>query len=225
MHVMSRWAAARRRRGSREAASPKTASPKRVLGASVNYVVLGAGLDSFALRHRETLGDLVVYEVDDPPMQAWKRRRIEELNLAPPSALRFVPYDFETRAVSDALVDAGFIADAPTFVSWLGVTQYLTRDAIGETLHWMSHLAGGSERALTFVLPGPDAETEKLQHAARGTRFETFFTPEQMVAFLAEADLDAEVFAPETIDDLYFRDRDDDLHASTLEWLIVGSTM
>ena len=189
------------------------------------YVVLGAGLDSFALRHAETLGNLVVYEVDDPPMQAWKRRRIEQLNLPRASAVRFVPCDFETVAISEALAGAGFIAEALTFVSWLGVTQYLTQDAVAATLDWVSQLSTGSEIVFTFVVPSPEAETEKEQHAARGTRFETFFTPEQMTQVIEEAGLRAEVFTPEAIDALYFQDRDDGLHASTGEWLVVGRTM
>jgi methyltransferase (TIGR00027 family) len=220
------------RRGSRRSTalwvSRSRFAEDRLVGARSRgvsqYVVLGAGLDSFALRHAETLADLVVYEVDDPPMQAWKRRRIEELNLPLPSALRFVPCDFETVAISEALGDGGFIADAQTFVSWLGVTQYLTRDAVAETLNWVSQLSRGSEIVLTFVVPGPDAEAEKEQHAARGTRFETFFTPDQVADLLTEAGLAAEVFTPEEIDVLYFQERNDGLHASTLEQFVIGRT-
>ena len=189
------------------------------------YIILGAGLDSFALRHAETLGQLVVYEVDDPPMQAWKRWRIEQLNLVVPSPLRFVPCDFETRALPQALAEAGFDADAPTFVSWLGVTQYLTQEAVTETLRWVSQLAAGSAIVFTFVVPSPEAKAEKERFAAQGTRFETFFTPDQIVDVVATAGLRSEVFTPEQIDELYFTDRDDGLLASTGERLIIGHTI
>jgi methyltransferase (TIGR00027 family) len=142
------------------------------------YVILGAGLDSFALRHAQTLGELAVYEVDNPPMQTWKRARIELLDLALPATLRFVPCDFETGTLPQALAQAGFDADAPAVVSWLGVTQYLTREAIAETLLWVSRLAAGSEMIFTFIVPGPEAVAERERIAAIGGRFETFFTPE-----------------------------------------------
>ena len=65
------------------------------------YVVLGAGLDSFALRMGDALGGLTVFEVDDPPFQEWKSQRIQELGLEPPPQLRFVPCDFETTSIAD----------------------------------------------------------------------------------------------------------------------------
>jgi methyltransferase (TIGR00027 family) len=187
------------------------------------YIVLGAGLDSFALRHAQSLGDLVVYEVDDPPMQEWKRWRMERLHLRPPPGLRFVPCDFETQDVRDALAAAGFNATAPAFVSWLGVTQYLTRPAIAETLRWAAGLAEGSEILVAYLVPSQEADAMKALAADQGTRFETFFAPEEMEALLSEAGLRAEHFTPEYLDALYFRDRDDGLRAPTGERLIVGN--
>jgi methyltransferase (TIGR00027 family) len=189
------------------------------------YVILGAGLDSFALRHADTLGDLVVYEVDTPPMQTWKRRRVEELDLAVPEGLRFVPYDFETATLGQALAKAEFGSGAPAVVSWLAVTQYLTREAVTETLRWAAGLAPGSEIILTFVVPGPEAEANRERLAAIGVRFETFFTPEDMTAVISGAGLRAEVFTPEQVEDRYFQDRNDGLRASTVEWLSVGSVV
>jgi methyltransferase (TIGR00027 family) len=118
------------------------------------YVVLGAGLDSYALRMGDALGSLLVFEVDDPPFQAWKRRRIEQLGLMSPEQVRYVPCDFETMSLADALAGQGFAAGEPCFISWLGVTQYLTLDAIRETLHWAGSRPPGSEIVLTFVEPG-----------------------------------------------------------------------
>ncbi|MFI4982782.1 MAG: class I SAM-dependent methyltransferase, partial [Nevskiales bacterium] len=98
------------------------------------YVVLGAGLDSYALRMGARLGSLTVFELDDPPFQQWKRQRVAKLGLTAPAQLRFVPCDFETTSIAEALAAAAFDANAPCFVSWLGVTQYLTREAIEATL-------------------------------------------------------------------------------------------
>jgi methyltransferase (TIGR00027 family) len=186
------------------------------------YVILGAGLDSFAWRHTELLDHLTVYEVDDPPMQSWKRRRLSQLGLAEPSGLRFVPCEFETQALDSALREAGFVPGAPAVVSWLGVTQYLTRDAIAETLRWAGRLAPGSEIVLTYVVPGPRAEAEWERHAARGTRFETFFTPDEIAAVLEAAGLRAEQITPEQLNERYFRHRDDGMRASTGERLAIG---
>jgi methyltransferase (TIGR00027 family) len=186
------------------------------------YVILGAGLDSFAWRHPELLDRLTVYEVDDPTMQSWKRRRLGQLGLAEPSGLRFVPCEFETQVLDTVLDEAGFVPGAPAVVSWLGVMQYLTRDAIAETLGWAGRLAPGSEIVLTYVVPGPGAEAEKGRHAARGTRFETFFAPDEIAAVLEAAGLRAEQITPEQLNETYFRHRDDGMQASTGERLAVG---
>jgi methyltransferase (TIGR00027 family) len=186
------------------------------------YILLGAGLDSFALRHAESLGDLVVYEVDDPPMQHWKRWRLEQLDLRPPPGLRFVPCDFETQDIRNALAVAGFDAQAPAFVAWLGVTQYLTRPAIAETLRWAAALAGGSEILVAYLVPSPEVEAAKPLFAATGTPFETFFASAEMEALLSEAGLHTEVVTPDDLDALYFEDRDDGLRAPTGERLIIG---
>jgi methyltransferase (TIGR00027 family) len=186
------------------------------------YVVLGAGLDSFALRQGDGLGDLIVYEVDDPSMQEWKRWRLDHLGLRPPPGLRFVPCDFETRDVRDALAAAGFDAGAPAFVSWLGVTQYLTRQAIRETLLWAAALAAGSEIVVAYLVPSPEADAMKARLAQNGTRFATFFEPEEMDALLGEVGFRVEQVSPDDLDDLYFRDRVDGLRAPTGERLIIG---
>ena len=83
------------------------------------YVVLGAGLDSYGLRMGDQLGSMIVFEVDDPPFQQWKQQRIETLGLKAPHQVRYVPCDFERMSLKDALADAGFAADEPCFISWL----------------------------------------------------------------------------------------------------------
>ena len=187
------------------------------------YVQLGAGLDSFALRRADVFGDLVVFEIDDPPMQEWKRRRIEALDLELPTTLRFVPCDFESESLAAVLADAGFDPTETAIVSWLGVTQYLTRDAIDETLGWVASLPTDSEVLVTYVVPGENAEATKAL-LARGTRFETFFTPREMAAVLEASGLRAEPITPEQLDQRYFQDRDDGLRASRDEHLMIGRT-
>ena len=187
------------------------------------YVVLGAGLDSFALRSAPRFPALRVFEVDDPPMQGWKQRRLAELGLAVPSALRFAPCDFEKESVADALARAGFEAHRPALVSWLGVTQYLTRQAIRETLRWAASLAPGSEFVLTYCVPGPEAEATKAEHARQGVRFETFFRPEEIVSALTEAGFaQIEALTPDWLERRYFAGRSDGLHAPAVERLVSG---
>jgi len=182
------------------------------------YIVLGAGLDSFALRHADGLGHLVVYEVDDPPMQEWKRWRIEQLELTPPPGLRFVPCDFETDNVRGALEAAGFCPDAPAFVSWLGVTQYLSRASIVETLRWAAGLAEGSEILVAYLVPSAEVDAAR----AGGAPFVTFVAPEEMETLICEAGLRAEQITPDHLQALYFQERDDQLRAPTGERLIIG---
>jgi methyltransferase (TIGR00027 family) len=189
------------------------------------YVILGAGLDSYAVRNAESLDDLIVYEVDDPPLQQWKRQRLQELQIATPANLRFVACDFEAILLAEALRASTFDGGAPAEVSWLGVTQYLTRAAIVETLRWVASLATGSEVVLTYVVPGEVAEASKKRWAARATRFETFFTPDEMTAVLEEAGLvGVEQLTPEEAQSAYFEGRTDGLVAPEVERLVVGKS-
>jgi len=189
------------------------------------YVVLGAGLDSYALRQRAALNDLTIFEVDDPPLQNWKRNRFKELGIESPINLRFAPCDFEVASIADVLDGAGFDRSASAVVSWLGVTQYLTHLAIAETLRWVASLASGSELVMGFVVPGAEAERHKAIQAAHGTRFETFFTPEEISDVLTKAGL-VDVFhlTPEQAHATYFVNRSDGLVASQVEQLVVAKT-
>jgi methyltransferase (TIGR00027 family) len=190
---------------------------------SVNqYVILGAGLDSYALRHASDLNELVVFEVDDPVVQAWKRARFKALGLEAPHQLRFTPCDFEHNSTASALADAGFSPNARAFISWLGVTQYLSPPSVSDTLRWAAGCAPGSEIILTFVVPGPEAEAEKALLATRlNVAFTTFFTPDQMTGMLREAGfLQIEHFPPEQANAIYFGGRTDGLRAPTLEQLV-----
>jgi methyltransferase (TIGR00027 family) len=117
------------------------------------YVVLGAGLDTFAYRNPYPAARLQVFEVDHPATQAWKRSLLAQAQIETPPSLHFVPIDFETQALTSALTDAGFDAARPTFYSWLGVTMYLERAAVLATLqHIASASPPGSEVVFDFIL-------------------------------------------------------------------------
>jgi methyltransferase (TIGR00027 family) len=185
------------------------------------YVVLGAGLDTYALRMDGSLGAMTVFEVDDPDFQAWKRRRIEALGLAAPDGLRYVPCDFERTSLAAALAEGGFRPDEPCFVSWLGVTQYLTRPAIEETLRWAGGCAAGSEIVLTFLESNTQAENLKTSMAANGVTVHSHFTPEEMAAMLRHAGFARiEHVGPAEAQARYFEGRTDGLTAPQIQRLV-----
>jgi methyltransferase (TIGR00027 family) len=119
-------------------------------GAFAQYVILGAGLDSFAWRRPDLLRILRVFEVDHPATQAWKRERATALALPMNVALVYAPIDFETESLRHGLDAAGFDWTKPTMFSWLGVTHYLTANAIETTLRTIADAASGSEVAFDY---------------------------------------------------------------------------
>src|SRR6266700_648063 len=125
------------------------------------YVILGAGLDTFAQRRPEIAARLRVFEVDQPGPQAWKRQRLIELGFGIPEWLRLVPVDFETgNSWWERLKIAGFDAGQPAVVASTGVSMYLTKDAIAATLRQIAALAPGSTLAMSFLLPPELADPE-----------------------------------------------------------------
>lgn len=155
------------------------------------YVLLGAGLDTFALREPARAASLDVFEVDHPDTQAWKRRRIADLGLAVPPGLRFVPADLAGGdGWLDRLVAAGFDPGVPTLVACLGVSMYLAPEAVPALLRSAAALAPGSTLVLSFLLPieahepalRPGIEAAARGAAANGTPWRSFFPPEALVA-------------------------------------------
>ena len=130
------------------------------------YVILGAGLDSFALRRLDLVRRLRVFEVDEPGTQAWKRRRLDELELARPDTLSFVPVDFERQSWVKEIVNAGFDRTRPAVVSSVGVTTYLSVDAIQLMLHDVARLAPGSVFVCGFALPAHLIEPDEREMRA-----------------------------------------------------------
>ena len=119
----------------------------------VQYLILGAGLDTFSYRQPAWAQAVNIFEVDYPATQASKRELLAKSSIALPSNLTFVPTDFETASLKQALLATGFAFDAGTFCSWLGVTQYLTAATIEATLAFVLSLPRGSEIVLSFILP------------------------------------------------------------------------
>jgi methyltransferase (TIGR00027 family) len=115
-------------------------------------VILGAGLDTFALRSPHGARQIRIYEVDHPATQAWKRQRLAEAQLAFPPWLVLVPVDFEREDLGEMLAGAGFQQNSPAFFTWLGVVPYLTQDAIGRTLDYMASIRN-SEVVFDYMEP------------------------------------------------------------------------
>src|SRR5258705_3056977 len=132
------------------------------------YVILGAGLDTFAQRRPELASRLLVFEIDRPGPQAWKRQRLVDLDLGIPSFLRLVPVDFEAGAAWwERLVASGFDSGRPAVVASTGVSMYLSQDAIAATLRQIAALAPGSTFAMSFLLPIEMAEPESRPRLER----------------------------------------------------------
>jgi methyltransferase (TIGR00027 family) len=182
------------------------------------YVILGAGLDSFAYRHPELQEALHVFEVDHPGSQAWKLRSLGELGITAPTNLTFAPVDFETQTLAEGLASAGFDFKARAVVSWIGVTMYLTLDAIRRTVGELAALAPGSRVVLTYNLPlsaveGVGLETTgplQAMAAQMGEPFISLFLPEDMERLmLASGFSDISHFGPEEMVREYFPGRTD----------------
>jgi len=154
------------------------------------YVLLGAGLDTFA--HRNSYPKLRVFEVDHPATQLWKRDLLETGGIAAPDRLTYAPVDFERESLPEQLAAAGFDADAPSFFAWLGVVPYLTAAAFRATLEFIATQPEGSGLVLDYGQPRHVLPLlEQLAHdslasrvALAGEPFQLFFTPEEMAAEL-----------------------------------------
>jgi methyltransferase (TIGR00027 family) len=197
------------------------------------YVILGAGLDSFAQRRPDLAGRLHVFEVDRPGPQAWKRRRLADLGYGIPAWLRLVPVDFESGdSWLECLSAAGFDAARPAVVASTGVSLYLTKDAILATLREVARLARGSTFVMTFILPLEAAEPEErpgYEAAMRGARasgtpFVSFFTPAEMLAMAREAGFrEARTVGGADLAARYFANRPDGLRPGSAEVLLVAT--
>jgi methyltransferase (TIGR00027 family) len=136
-------------RGARAQVTVRARFAEDLLADVDQYVILGAGLDTYA--HRVAAPGRRVFELDRPPTQDWKRARVAGWPVLTPVA--YVPVDFETDTVTARLREAGFDLARPAVVSWLGVTMYLTRDAVAATLADLATLAPDSSVVFDHMLP------------------------------------------------------------------------
>ncbi|MBL8628850.1 MAG: class I SAM-dependent methyltransferase [Rhodospirillaceae bacterium] len=198
------------------------------------YVILGAGLDTFVQRKPELAARLQVFEVDQPGPQSWKRQRLMDLGFGVPSHLHLVPVNFEAgEDWVQKLVAAGFKANAPAVISSLGVSMYLTREAVAAMLGQVAGLAKGSTFVMSFILPfeyadaplRPFLERAANGAAASGTPFLSFFTPDEMMALARAAGFKTVQHASAAdLGERYFAGRADHLRppANTEELLIAA---
>jgi methyltransferase (TIGR00027 family) len=199
------------------------------------YVILGAGLDTFPQRSPEIASRLKVFEVDQPGHQAWKRQRLIELGFGIPEWLRLVPVDFEVGGSWwEQLKTFGFDTGQPAIVASTGVSMYLTKDAIAATLRQIAQLTPGSTLAMTFLLPleladpevRPGLELAEKGARASGTPFISFFTPPEMLTLAHEAGFrEVQQVSAATLTERYFASRTDGLRPpNNAEELLVANT-
>ncbi|HWY20798.1 MAG TPA: class I SAM-dependent methyltransferase [Candidatus Acidoferrum sp.] len=191
----------------------------RAAGQGVaQYVVLGAGLDTFAYRSPHV--ELQVFEVDHPDTQAWKREQLLAAGIAVPPTLTFVPIDFERQTLADGLGQSGFKFEAAAFFSWLGVTPYLTREACMTTLNFIAKLPAGSGVVFDFAVdpallnPGQKMALGALSRrvARYGEPFQLFFDPGNLQDGLKALGFHrTEFLQGKELNARYFKDRKDGL--------------
>ncbi|MDI3320787.1 class I SAM-dependent methyltransferase [Pinibacter soli] len=197
------------------------------------YVILGAGLDTFAQRRPDISAHLQIFEIDQPDTLAWKQMRLTELGFGVPDSLHFVQVDFEKSSWWTELLKAGFAKNKPAVVACTGVTLYLTKDAIISTLKQIAALATGSTLAMTFYLPIDllDEEDRPMQEIAdkgaraAGTPFVSFFAPQEVLELAREAGFkEAKTISTKDMEQLYFAERTDGLVPASGELFLVANS-
>jgi methyltransferase (TIGR00027 family) len=202
---------------------------------AIQYVILGAGLDTFAQRRPEVASRLRIFEVDQPSHQAWKRQRLIDLGYGVPEWLRLVPVDFESgESWWEKLASAGFDENRPSVVTSVGVSMYLTKGAIAATLRQVATLARRSTFAMTFLLPlemsdadaRPGLEAAASGARASGTPFISFFMPMEILTLARESGFkDVQHVSAAYLTQRYFANRTDGLRPpNNAEELLVAST-
>jgi methyltransferase (TIGR00027 family) len=184
------------------------------------YVILGAGLDTSAYRGVVLNGGLKVFEVDHPNTQQWKIRCLDAAAIPVPVSVKFVSVDFERQDLAAELLAAGFRTDQATFVSWLGVVPYLTKEAAAHTFGFLGQFPQGSGVVFDYSVPRTslglierlalDALSRRVARA--GEPFRLFFTPDELDAFLKGLGFrHVEQLAAKEINSRYFANRQDGL--------------
>jgi len=193
------------------------------------YVILGAGLDTFAYRNPYPEGVLHVFEVDHPATQTWKRARLSEVGIALPRDLTFSPVDFESQTLAEGLRAAGYDPGQCTFFSWLGVTEYLTTEGVMATLRFIASAPAGSGVVFDYMIspsllnPAQRSRFDALARrvASAGEPWQAFFEPGLLTQDLRVMGFGyVEDKGPEEINAMYFNERKDGLRVGTLSHLI-----
>jgi len=187
-----------------------------VANGVTQYVLLGAGLDTFA--YRNPFPRLRVFEIDHPATQQWKRDLLVANSIAIPENLAFAPVDFEHQQLRTQLEASGFEAVAPAFFAWLGVVPYLTQQAFRSTLSLIAASAPGSGVVMDYGQPRSALPFfEQLAHDSLASRvqlagepFQLFFTPPEMAAELT-AFRTIEDLGSQELNERYFTGRADNL--------------
>jgi methyltransferase (TIGR00027 family) len=186
-----------------------------VARGAAQYLLIGAGLDTFALRQAPWARQLRIIEVDHPSTQELKQAHLAAAGLVPPENLMFASVDFEQESLDTAIRRLGILRDVPTFFSWLGVTMYLTEAAIDTTLRCLCTFAPGSEAVITFLQPAADPASASSALAARvsevGEPFVSTFTPERFEHTLLAAGFREVHMLTPAESDLYFTDSEGSL--------------
>jgi methyltransferase (TIGR00027 family) len=197
------------------------------------YVILGAGLDTFAQRRPDIAYKLQIYEIDQPDMLEWKQQQLIKFGFGVPKYLHFVPVDFETSSWCEKLLNSGFDLNKPVVVTCTGVSLYLTKEAIISTLNQIATFASGSTLALTFNLPIElvDEEDKPLIEMsikganASGTPMISFFTPNEILVLARKAGFkDAKTISIKDMEQYYFKNRADNLIPASGEVFLLATT-
>ena len=186
------------------------------------YLLLGAGYDTFAFRQPAWASQLAIIEVDHPNSQQMKLECLDRGGLLVPGNLSFCPVDFEQISLADGLASSQLDNQSGVFVSWLGVVGYLTRQAIEAVLRYVLLLPQSSRLVMTFMLPissltGLDREAIEGSAAIAADRGEPLissFEPDELRSWLVDLGFSQVVhFTPEQAQARYFADRADGLAA------------
>lgn len=205
--------------------------PEDVLGAGsyAQFVILGAGLDSFAWRHPAFLRTGRVFEVDHPATQSWKQRRVVALALPVSERHLFVPVDLARDALEQCLTTAGLDWSAPTLFSWVGTTMYLEPATIADTLRVVARCGPGSGVVLSYNPPVElldDRQRDFLSDVSRlvqgmGEPLRSALTPAEVAHLAADAGLRiAEAPSPDALVERYFAGRRDGMRPLLIERLL-----
>ncbi|GGK74187.1 class I SAM-dependent methyltransferase [Mangrovihabitans endophyticus] len=203
---------------------------ERCAAGVTQYVILGAGLDTFVQRRPDFAGRLRVFEIDQPATQEWKRRRLTELGHGSPDWQRWVPVDFETgERWWDRLVDSGFDPARPAVMACASVTMYLSEEAVRDTLRQAARSAAGSTLAMTFILPTafdepPDDAADTPQPGPR-VHFRSYFTPDEILGLARDAGFrQTRYVSTEEVTARYFARRTDDFRPAAGEPFMLAHT-